>query len=116
MRVQPQPVVDVLIVDVAQKIFVGRDAERRRTAAPFDLKSAVGLDFGKIADRTRVSHNVTVADDAAPAAAGGQKDQAGEESDRNLIHNSSLADETTSAPVLDSKTVFSRRFDDWAPL
>src|SRR6266513_3510362 len=95
MRVQPQPMVDVLTVDVAQKIFIGGDAERGRTAVPFDLKSAIGLNFGKIADRTCVSHNVTVAHNTAPAAAGSDQNQAGQESDRSLIiHNSTLADET----------------------
>ena len=101
-RMQPKATIDIFIADVAQEIFIGGDAERRRTGPPLDLKAAIRFDFGKIADRTRVSHNVTVADDAAPAAAGGQKDQAGEESDRNLIHNSTLADETTSAEALDS--------------
>ena len=87
--------VDVLIVDVAQKIFIGGDAERGRTAAPFDLKSAIGLDFGKIADRSCVSHDVAVADDTAPASARSRKNEAGQESDRYLIHNGALADETT---------------------
>ena len=94
MRVQPQPMVDVLVVDIAQKIFISRDAERGWAAAPLDLKSAIGLNFGKIADRTCVSHNVTVAHNAAPAAAGSDQNQAGQESDRNLIHNNTLADET----------------------
>jgi len=39
MRVQPQPMVDVLVVDIAQKIFISRDAERGWAAAPLDLKS-----------------------------------------------------------------------------
>src|SRR6266480_3925676 len=103
MRVQPQPMVDVLTVDVAQKIFIGGDAERGRTAVPFDLKSAIGLNFGKIADRTCVSDNVTVAHNTAPTAAGSQKNQPGQESDRNLIHNSTLADETRRPAVLDSR-------------
>src|SRR5437868_7277285 len=102
MRMQPQPVVDVLVIDVAQKIFVGGDAERGRTAAPFDLKSAIGLNFGKIADRSSVSDDMTIAHDAAPAAAGRRKNEAGQESDRYLIHNSTLPDEMTSAPALDS--------------
>src|SRR5467141_4044971 len=94
--------VDVLVVDIAQKIFISRDAQRGWAAAPLDLKSAIGLNFGKIADRTCVSHNVTVADNTAPAAAGDYQKQAGEESDRNLIHNSTLADETRPSAVLDS--------------
>src|SRR5882672_3613188 len=91
VRVEPEPMVNVLIVDVAQKIFIGRDAERRRTAAPLDLKSAVGLNFGKIADRSSVSDDVTIAHDAAPAAAGCDQKHAGQESDRSLIHNSTVA-------------------------
>ena len=94
-RVQSEPMVNVLIVDVAEQIFIGGDAERRRTAAPLDLKSAIGLDFGKIADRPSVGDNVTVANNAAPAAAGSRKNQAGQESDRSLIHNSTVIDETT---------------------
>src|SRR5437588_6380815 len=94
--------IDVLTIDVAQKIFIGGDAERGRTAAPLDLESAVGLNFGKIADRSRVSDNVTVTDDTAPAAARGRKNQADQKSDRYLIHNSTLADETTRPGGLDS--------------
>jgi hypothetical protein len=37
---------------------------------------------------------VTVAHNAAPAAAGSDQNQAGQESDRSLIHNNTLADET----------------------
>src|SRR5438067_10624713 len=95
--------VNVLIVDVAQEVFVGRDAERRRTAAPLDLKSTIGLNFGKIADRSSVSDDVTVAHDAAPAAAGRDQKHAGQESDRSLIHNSTLADEMTWVAGLDSR-------------
>src|SRR2546421_120915 len=64
---------------------------------------AVGFDFGKIAYRSSVSRDVTVAHNAAPAAAGSDQNQPGQESDRNLIHNSTLADETTSAACLDSR-------------
>src|SRR5260370_30155290 len=103
MRVQAQSMVDVLIVDIAQKIFISRDAERGWAAAPLDLKSAIGLNFGKIADRTCVSHNVTVAHNTAPAAAGRDQNQAGQESDRNLIHNSTLADEMRRPAGLDSR-------------
>ena len=102
MRVQPEPMVDVLTVDVAQKIFVGGDAERGRTAAPLDLKSAISLDFGKITDRPGISDNVAVTYNTAPAAAGGRKNQASQESDRYLIHNSTLADETSRPVGLDS--------------
>src|SRR5438477_10779060 len=102
MRVQSKPVVNALIVDVAEKIFIGSDAERGRTAAPFDLEAAVGLNFRKITDRSRVSDNVTVTDDTAPAAARGRKNQADQKSDRYLIHNSTLADETTRPGGLDS--------------
>jgi hypothetical protein len=102
MRVQPQPMIDVLAVDIAQKILISGDAERWRTAAPLDLKPAIGLNFGKIADRSSVSDDMTITHDAAPAAAGRRKKEASQESDRYLIHNSTLADEMTSAPALDS--------------
>jgi hypothetical protein len=46
---------------------------------------------------------VAVTDDAAPAAAGGRKNQPGKESDRNLIHNSTVADEMRGRAVLDSR-------------
>src|ERR1700719_1711218 len=95
--------VDVLTLDVAQKIFIGGNAERRRTVAPFDVKSATGLDFGKIADRSSVSDNVTIAHNAAPATAGSDQKQAGQESDRSLIHNSALADEMRRPAGLDSR-------------
>ena len=102
MRMQSKPVVNVLIVDVVEKIFIGSDAERGRTAAPFDFEAAVGLNFRKITDRSSVSDNVAVTDDTAPAAAGRQKNQAGQKSDRYLIHNSNVADETTRPGGLDS--------------
>ena len=86
MRAQPQPTVDVLVVDIAQKIFISRDAERGWAATLLDLKSPIGLNFGKIGDRTCVRHNVTVTHDPAPAAAGSHQNQAGQESDRSLIH------------------------------
>src|SRR5437660_4313905 len=95
--------IDILIGDVLKKILVGGDAERRRTVAPLDLKTAIGFDFGKIAYRSSVSRDVTVAYNAAPAAAGSDQNQPGQESDRSLIHNSTLADETTSAACLDSR-------------
>jgi hypothetical protein len=53
------------------------------------------VDFGKIVNRSSVRDNVTVTDDAAPAAARSRKNQAGQESDRYLIHNGTLTDETT---------------------
>jgi hypothetical protein len=46
---------------------------------------------------------VTVTHDPAPAAAGGRKNQAGQESDRYLIHNSIVADEMRRLAVLDSR-------------
>ncbi len=46
---------------------------------------------------------MAIAHNAAPAAAGGQENQAGEESDRNLIHNSTLADEMNPSAGLDSR-------------
>ena len=103
MRVQPQPMVDVLIVDVAQKIFISGDAERGRAAAPFDLKSAVGLNFGKIANRPGVSDNVAVTHNATPATAGGKENQAGAKSDRKLIHNSTVTGEMRGSSRLDSR-------------
>jgi hypothetical protein len=66
------------------------------------LKSAIGFDFGELTNRPGVGDNVAVADDSAPAAAGSDQNQAGQESDRSLIHNSTLPDEMTSAPALDS--------------
>ena len=80
--------IDVLVVDVTEKILVGSDAERWRAAPPFDLKSAVGFDFGEIADRAGIGHDMTVAHNTAPATSGSDQKQAGQESDRNLIHNS----------------------------
>ena len=99
---QPQPTVDVLVVDIAQKIFISRDAQRGRAAAPLDLKSAIGLNFGKIGNLSRVGHDVTVAHDTAPAATAGGQEQRGQGCDRCLIHNSTVADETRLERGLDS--------------
>src|SRR5437588_5065638 len=95
--------IDILIGDVLKQILIGGDGERRRTVAPHDLKTAVGFDFGKIAHRSSVGRKVAVAYDTAPATAGSEQEQAGQESDRNLIHNSTPADEMTSAACLDSR-------------
>jgi hypothetical protein len=46
---------------------------------------------------------VTVAHNTAPAATSGRKNQPGQESDRYLIHNSTLTDEMTRRAVLDSR-------------
>jgi hypothetical protein len=46
---------------------------------------------------------VAVTYNTAPAAAGGRKNQASQESDRYLIHNSTLADETSRPAGLDSR-------------
>jgi hypothetical protein len=78
--------VDVLIADVTEKIFVRCDTERGWAAAPFDFKTAVGLDFGKISDRSIVGDDVAVAHDAAPATTGRNEQQAGQKRDRGLIH------------------------------
>src|SRR6266849_5728090 len=102
-RMQPKAMIDIFIADVAQEIFIGGDAERRRTGPPLDLKAAIRFDFGKIADCAGVRHDVAIAHNAAPAAAGGQENQGGEESDRNLIHNSTLADEMNPSAGLDSR-------------
>ena len=45
---------------------------------------------------------MTVADDTAPAAARSRKNHCREESERNLIHNSTVTDEMASAEALDS--------------
>src|SRR5438128_8179283 len=87
-RMQPKTMIDVFIADIAKQIFISRDAERGRAAPPFDLKTAVGFDFGEIADRAGIGHDMAVAHNTAPATSGSDQKQAGQESDRNLIHNS----------------------------
>src|SRR5437588_7181011 len=112
-RVQTQPMIDVLVADVAEQVLIGRDTERRRAAAPFDLKTSAGFDFGKIADRPGVRDDVAVANDSAPTAAGGRQNQREEETDRSLIHNSTIVtDEMTSVAALDSRIVRGRDYFD----
>ena len=67
-RMQTKALLDVLVIDVGQKIFVRGNAERGRPAAPLDLKSAVGFDFGELSDRPCVGDNVAVAHDSAQTA------------------------------------------------
>ncbi len=50
---QTQSIVGVFALDVIEKIFVRRDAERRRAVAPFNLKSSIGFDFGYVAEDSR---------------------------------------------------------------
>src|SRR5260370_1164136 len=42
---QPKAIVDLSAVDVAEKIFIGRNAQSRRTAAPLDLKCDIRVDL-----------------------------------------------------------------------
>ena len=83
-----QPVIDIFGGDIREEIFVGRDAERRRTALPLDIKTAVRFDFGKIGHAPGVGDDMTIADDSAKAATGGDQNHGCEESYRSLIHNS----------------------------
>ena len=101
-RMKFKPMVHDFVGDVAKEILVGRDGEGRRTVPPFDPESTVGFNLGKIGDRPCVRDDMAVAHDAAPAAAGRRKKEASQESVRYPIHNSTLADEMTSAPALDS--------------
>src|SRR5207302_2723036 len=105
--------IDVLVANVTKQVLIGRDAERRRAAAPFDLKTSAGFDFGKIADRSGISDDVTVANDSAPTAAGVRQNQREEESDRGLIHNSTVVtDEMRSGAALDSRISYSSDYFD----
>ena len=87
---QAKLMVDVLIADVTEKIFVRCDAERGWAVVSFDFKTAIGLEFGKITDRSIVGDDVSVAHDAAPATTRGNEQQTGQQGDRGLIHNSTL--------------------------
>src|SRR5438270_10635068 len=100
---QSKAMVRVFVGDVLKKILVRRDAERRRPISPFDSKSAIGFNFREIGDRSRVGNDVAVSHNAAEAAAGQSQDRAGEQSDRSLIHNSTLAGETGRPTGLDSR-------------
>jgi hypothetical protein len=67
---QPKAIVDVFAVDVTQKIFIGRNAQSRRTAAPLDLKCTIRVDFRKCGDCSLVSRDLPIASDSDPMAAG----------------------------------------------
>jgi len=101
---QPEPTVDVLIVDVAEKIFVGCNAERGRAAAPFNFESAVGFDFRKWTDRALIRDDMSVPSDAGHPTAACEKGQSREKCDCSPVHNNVvLVDEMNSLALLDSE-------------
>src|SRR5436309_8137035 len=101
-RVASQPVALVLSRDVLKKIFIGRDAQRRRSGPPFDVKSTVRLDLGKIGDRPCVGNNVPVAHNAAYVTAD-NGEQGRTKCDPKFLHGVLFTNEMKPAPVLDSR-------------
>jgi hypothetical protein len=67
---QPKATVDLFAVDVAEKIFIGRNAQSRPTATPLDLKCAIRVDFRKCGDCSLISCDLPIASDSDPMAAG----------------------------------------------
>jgi len=100
-RVKSQPVTFVLGRDVLKEVLIGRDAQRRRSAPPFNVKSTVRLDLCKIRDRPCVRNNVSVVDDAANVTAG-NAEQTGKKCDAKLFHGVVFTNEMKPARVLDS--------------
>ena len=75
MRMQPESIVDVLILDVLLKVYVRRNAQPGGATAPFDLKGAVRFDLGKGGDGALIGSDMAVASNALPSAAGGENDE-----------------------------------------
>src|SRR5689334_19252538 len=102
MRMQAQAVIVVLISNILKKVLVGRDTERGRAGAPFDLKTAVSFDLREIANRAGIGHNMAVAPDPADMTADG-KEQSGYECESKLFHGVWFSDEMKQLPTLDSR-------------
>src|SRR5713101_1198589 len=78
--------VDILIVDVLEKIFIGGDAKRGRASPPFNVKGPVGLDFRKCADGALIGGDVAVASDSLPSATAHKNGNSCKERNVNLLH------------------------------
>ena len=80
-------VVDLASLDVSKQVFVGCNAERGRTVAPFDLKrTAIRMNFGEIFNRPLVGHEVAVASDSLPVAPVNGQNHSGEERKVSFLH------------------------------
>lgn len=75
-----------VIVDVAKKIVVRGDTERRRAAVPFNHKRTVTFNVRKLSDRPLIGYNVTVAANARPVTTGNKKGNNSNKRDVNLLH------------------------------
>ena len=73
-------------LDIRKKVFVGRDAESRRPALPFDFKYSAGVDLGKGANRSVIRFDVAIASNANPSASSGQGDADSQKYNRDLLH------------------------------
>src|SRR5262249_18632128 len=85
-RPQMKRVVGDVTFHIRQKILVGRDAESRGPALPFNFECSSGVDLGKGADSPVISFDVAVAPDAYPSAASGESDTEGQKYKCDLLH------------------------------
>jgi hypothetical protein len=67
---ESKPAVDILIINVGEQIFIGRNTQCRRAAAPLDLKCAIGFDFRECCDCSLIGRDVAVAPYPDPMATG----------------------------------------------
>jgi hypothetical protein len=86
VRAQMKRVARDVALDIRKKVFVGRDAESRRPALPFDFECSANVDLGKGANRSVIRFHVTIASNANPPASRDQADAHGQKYNRNLLH------------------------------
>src|SRR6059036_2641067 len=80
---------NLVVVDVAKKVFIRRDTESRRATFPFDLERAAGVNVSKGADRAFICLDTAVASNPDPVASGDQSNACGKKYDRDLLHGKS---------------------------
>ena len=86
VRAQVKRVARDVTLDIRKKVFVGRDAESRRPALPFDFECSAGVDLGEGANCSVLCFDVAVASNSHPSASNGQHDARSQKYKNDLLH------------------------------
>src|SRR4029077_9689962 len=73
-------------LDIRKKVFVGRDAESRGPALPFDFECSADVDLGEGANCSVLCFDVAVASNSHPSASNGQHDARSQKYKNDLLH------------------------------
>jgi hypothetical protein len=86
VRAQMKRVVRDITLDIRKEVFVGRDAESRGPALPFDFECSAGVDLGEGAYCSVLCFDVAVASNSHPSASNGQHDARSQKYKNDLLH------------------------------